>query len=470
MEWTGTFEIPNSGRRVGGRLTIDASESTLTTFGVLQDVSGNPSADIFREDDVDSVPMAWCVTEEGRHLTLLDLVPLGGNVGLTGTGLEPTRQQWIVGSAVGALIEPIYPVTFSSMSFGLTDLSAWLGAPHHTHEIRWGQPRIDVSATALDIKAKTDEGLDIGFGGRLQAQGGFDSVTVNYPTRVNATPPKEATWQSIVNQIVTPIETMLWTATGRFSALEEPSLRLDGDHPQYHRLWVSLLEPRSFSRPERRSTPIDMLYLGPDIPGGVETGLKKWFSVWEEISPAFGPVIARTRAPFTYANDRFHASVAALESYSDQRNKPMGLSKAQRKARRQRVKHAIETQAPELTDWVVEAVKQAERPSLRSRLDHLLSEAGDIGEAIVGADRDQFLTAVVKARNAYAHSTRIIGAIQGGSALHWVTQGLNWVLRYHALTELGFSSDDAQQRVLANSTFLQETQRIQQALAQPESA
>lgn len=299
---------------------------------------------------------------------------------------------------------------------------------------------------------------------------GFDTVTVEYPARVTGTPPEEMTWEDLVNTVVTPIEAMLWIATGRFSALEEPNVRLEGDPPRYYRLWISPLQPRRFTKPEHRIPHHDMLYTAADIPGGVETGVTKWLGIWDDISPAFGPVIARYRAPFTYANDRFHAAVAALESYSDRRKKPPTLTKAERKGRRKRVEQAIQSQEPDLTEWVMKAVREAERPNLRTRLDHLLSEAEDVGQALTGEDRDYFLSAVVKARHAYAHSIRIVGAIEGGPALHWAAQGLNWVLRYHALTEIGFDPAQARERVLTDTTFVQETDRLRQALERPESA
>ena len=470
MEWTGTFEIPNSGVRVGGRVRIDAGESVLTTFGALAQRSGGPVTDIVADDDGQTLPMVWCVTEDGERLTLLNLVSLGGSLGTLGTDLTTTRQQWIVGSAVGALIEPVELVTFSSIAFGLTDLSAWLQTPRPSQDVRGNNPQVDLSVKAPDIAEMTYEGLIIKFGGQLGMRSGFDTVTVEYPARVTGTPPEEMTWEDLVNTVVTPIEAMLWIATGRFSALEEPNVRLEGDPPRYYRLWISPLQPRRFTKPEHRIPHHDMLYTAADIPGGVETGVTKWLGIWDDISPAFGPVIARYRAPFTYANDRFHAAVAALESYSDRRKKPPTLTKAERKGRRKRVEQAIQSQEPDLTEWVMKAVREAERPNLRTRLDHLLSEAEDVGQALTGEDRDYFLSAVVKARHAYAHSIRIVGAIEGGPALHWAAQGLNWVLRYHALTEIGFDPAQARERVLTDTTFVQETDRLRQALERPESA
>ena len=87
---------------------------------------------------------------------------------------------------------------------------------------------------------------------------------------------------------------------------------------------------------------------------------------------------------------------------------------------------------------------------------------------MTGTDRSGFLSGVIKARNAYAHSTRVAGAIEGGPALHWATQGLNWILRYYAMIDIGFDPDTARQKVLSNRVFEQEVKRLREALEQPQ--
>jgi hypothetical protein len=472
MEWTGTFEIPGSDTRVGGRLVIDEGETLLTTFGDLASDIANDSTSTLLAWDTDkpNVPMVWCVTEESKALTLLDLAYLSESQGTGPSGFATTRQQWIVGGAVEAYIEPVERATFSSVSFGLTDLSSWLKSPRPSQSFRWDEPSVELSVTTHETVDVAIDELTVSFGGRIGVEHGLDSITVEHGTRITATVQGEMSWQEMLNRVVTPLEVFLWIATGRFSALEEPRLRLDGDRPQYYRLWVSLLQPRRFNPPGRRLTDTEMLYTAASLPGGLESAVKNWFDVWDEVSVALGPVIARYRAPFSYSNDRFHSTVAALESYSERRRPPPRLSKAERRERRRRLEQIVREQAPDLKSWVMAAVQNADRPSLRTRLEHLLVEAGEVGEALTGEDREGFLSAVIKARNAYSHSTRVAGAIEGGAALHWATQGLNWVLRYYALVDIGFDPNTAKQKVLANHTFVQEIERLREALERPEAS
>lgn len=124
-----------------------------------------------------------------------------------------------------------------------------------------------------------------------------------------------------------------------------------------------------------------------------------------------------------------------------------------------------DSSAPNLTDWVLEALEQAHYHTLRSRLERLLDEAGSIGDALVGDDKDGFISAVVKARDAYAHSAPIVGGVEGGAALHWAAEGLNWLLRHYALIEVGFEKVQATERVITNNTFIQVTERLRGAIA-----
>jgi hypothetical protein len=464
MEWTGTFEVPGSDVRVGGRLTIDSGQSTLTTFGALAtDGGSHVEPDPWSDDgDVETIPMVWGVSEDGARLTLLELTSLGGN--RSWPGEWTIRQQWICQCAIGGHVEPVEPVTFSSLALGLTDLSAWMNTPMPDEKWLTKPYRVDFSVVTHEIAELNHGDLTIHFDGSFGTQSGFDSITVTYPARITGTTSVELSWQQLVNDVATPIEVLLWVATGRFSALDDLRVRLDGPRPAYVPLWVSLLQPRRFEPPRRRLVHNEMLFTADDMPGGVEAGVARWFDRWSDIRPAFGPVIARYRAPFSYADDRFHSAIAALESYSTQKHGQRALSKHDRNQRIERVREALDASAPDLTHWVSKALEKAHYHTLRTRLELLLGEAGPISEAIVGDDRDAFISAVIRARDAYAHSTPIVGAIEGGATLHWTAQGLNWLLRYHALTEIGFDSEQARELVLTNYTFVREAERLREAL------
>jgi hypothetical protein len=113
MEWHGTFEIPGTDRRVGGRLVIDESESLLRLYGSLR-----PSENGKSEDEV---PLVWGTTESGQRLTLVDLASLGSS--LVGPGLRRS-ESWLCGHAIEHHLEPKQPLTFSAVTCGMTYLSS----------------------------------------------------------------------------------------------------------------------------------------------------------------------------------------------------------------------------------------------------------------------------------------------------------------------------------------------------------
>lgn len=269
MEWMGIFEIPGSDVRVGGRLVITEEDSRLTTFGALAEKPDASSvANLFIDfDNSATVPMVWGVAEDGQRLTLLDLVSLGGNVSFPGDWT--TRQEWICDAAIGAHIEPADPVTFSALSFGLTDLSSWLQSPQHNMDIKGeGPTAIDLSIPQHEETEVVVSELTLGFGTLAGVESGFDKLTVRYPARLTVTSALELSWQQYLDEVAAPMEVLLWVATGRFNALLDPRVRLDGPKPQSVPLWVSLLRPRRYEPPNRRLIPSEMLFTAEEMPGG----------------------------------------------------------------------------------------------------------------------------------------------------------------------------------------------------------
>jgi hypothetical protein len=208
MEWTGTFEVPGSGVRVGGRLTIDAGHSTFTTFGALSvDSTDASTSDDPLEPTAERIPMVWGVAEDGSRLTLIDLTSLGGN--MTWPGAWTTRQQWICACAIGGHIEPEDPLTFSSLSFGLTDLSAWLGTPRPEEEVGRDNPSLELSVGMHEIAEVVHGGITFHFDATWGTRRAIDEVTVEYPARATGTSSVELPWEQLINSVVTPIEVLL---------------------------------------------------------------------------------------------------------------------------------------------------------------------------------------------------------------------------------------------------------------------
>lgn len=452
MEWHGTFEIPQSDRRVGGRLVIDESESLLRLYGSL--ASGGV-------DDLDDrVPLLWGTTETGHDLTLLGLTRLRSS--WFGPGLRRS-ESWICAHAIEGHILPQDPLTFSAVKCGMTYLSSWLEAPAPS-----GTYRVDgvtIEARPVLIGRVELDDITYEFHNSVSRTSGFDLASIRYPSWVTALPPDEQQLEELVNDHITPVEALLWLATDRFSEMST-EVRLEGERGSgYAKVWSSALKPIDFEPPTRRLVRSEMLFTANEIPGGLEGGLARWLSRWSEISHALGPVIARYRAPFSYTNDRLATSVAALESYS-RVDRPWGkISDEEMSRRRETIRNALAPVDAELVDWTIEGIENNTRETLRRRLKDLLDAAGDLEKELLGnvKNRRQFLNEGVESRNRIAHLLPAGGLSEGGS-LHWAHRGFNWLLRFHLMTDLGFSAEETAERIKANSRFRQEAERLQEDL------
>lgn len=105
MEWLGSFQVPNSGRKVGGRLVIDEHKSELTTFDEL--LPDPDRAAPYTDSDV-NIPMVWGETHAGKRLTLLNVRSLGGTFFSGGW----SRERWLCDAAIEERLEPEEPPTF----------------------------------------------------------------------------------------------------------------------------------------------------------------------------------------------------------------------------------------------------------------------------------------------------------------------------------------------------------------------
>ena len=153
-----------------------------------------------------------------------------------------------------------------------------------------------------------------------------------------------------------------------------------------------------------------------------------------------------------------------VDHYSGLTSGPFEIPKKERKKRIAKVEQALQSDAPELVGWVRSALRNADRFELNTRLSLLLDESGQVSESLVGAEGEVFVERVIKSRNQVAHSLVRRGGIEGGGSLHWAFRGLNWLLRYYAMIELGFSEQFAQERITQNGEFRQEAARLRTSL------
>jgi hypothetical protein len=454
MEWIGSFEVPGSGRRVGGKLVISDTESQLTTFGPLVTPEPLQSGDTFPPHSRRKVSVVhgW---SGSKPLTLLNLDALD----IAMVDDWRTQERWLCQMALEAELPADHPLTFSGGQLDLTYLPDFV--PPAESALGSGMELADLIGRHRRIIAD----VDLADGGGLQliqedvVNQTLDGFTLEADVFGQYWVPDSRPPQKLVNAMVTPIEALIWLATDKHSELGL-WLALEERLETYGRLWVSLIKPRRFEPPKGRLAPYEVLFKAEELPGGIVEGIQHWYRLWPSLKHVVGPLLARSRARWAYTEDPFSTVVAALEEYSKRRINGGPLERAEFRKRRRRICDLVSAEEPDLAAWADESLRLTNRFTLNERLTRLLDEADKIGSDIAGTNPALFVAQIVKARNQLAHGSIRDGELQDGGSLFWRHRGLLWLMRYYLLLELGFSVAEAERRIVRQSRFRHEIAKL----------
>lgn len=263
------------------------------------------------------------------------------------------------------------------------------------------------------------------------------------------------TWQEICNLWIPRFEGLLWLATGAPSAIirfEMVIPNANGVDWQTHRLWASLIQPKSSPGPRR---PEGYLFTAQTFPGGFEEGITNWFQIMAKLKNVIQPLVARDHSPFIFGEDRLLTAVAAFDAYSNKKQTPSSAREL-RKNRIAQLKALVEHESEEFRIWANEAAQNQRTEPLRNRMSSILTELPNVVEDLLGAHKEDFLTEVNRARNRQAHAlkdkpTGSFHDQDGG--LYFAAEALNWLLRAMLLIELDMPRREAEQAVQSSGSF-----------------
>lgn len=460
MDLLGSWWRPGHDEEVGGRLVIDDNESTLDIFGTLADWSEHDFArGVTSDAQVPDIPMLNGFAD-GQQLTVLGLTCLSPRFpGMIG------NEVWLCEAALETHLKEDHTLRFSGIKAELEHLGAWVGAPGASREwnMQDGSIRVEAQSEEL-VSVVLPDNTKLTLGQDLSESNEKEGIRLSFPASASFTGAALGSWRDLSEAYVMPLEALLWLATTRLSPADREWLKNDDERwTRYH---ASKIRPKAtdVERQRRRLVPSEMLFTAADLPGGASQGLRQWFDDWDQMSHVLGPLIARDRSPFSYADDRFTAAVAAVEEYhrlleGDDRELP----RAEHRARVSKIVDLVDRHEPGYSDWVHRALREANRISLKARLVQLTEESGEVAQQMLGNHLDDFIDAVCDARNEYAHGTKKESKIKGGEILHWSAAALRWLLRVTLLRSMGF--DDSVTRVSGYSRFSQEAKRIHDALS-----
>jgi hypothetical protein len=455
--WVGSWWRPGRREEVGGELTVGESGCSLILFGSFKEWTadelaqgvGFPLAEPLKE------PLVY--GHAGRtRFTLLDLsCTFPRPPGALGT------ERWSAEAAVeGHLEVPAdrSPPKFSGIQAILQHLGVWAQARGVDQRVSTGEYRVEVGAEPHTLSSAL-----LPSGGRIVIEQavatslGTSGFTIHQPVFARMEAPARLNWQGLLDECLQPLQVLLWIATAEPSWVDRVDVQLDESSPRgsrWARLWVPFMQP-GLERPSKDLLPSDVLFFANEMPGGFEEGFATWLELWGRMRHVVGPLYARARAPFAYADDRFYTAVTALEAYHRLvRDSDRDLPRRAHHARVERLRYVLREHAPDLEEWAVNATLPFNRIPLWRRIMELLAKSGEVGRSLVGQHGDRFAREVEELRHGQAHARPAsVSLVSEPGGLYVAASALVWLLRLSLLMELGFQNDEAIRRVTRHRWF-----------------
>ena len=465
--WHGSWWRPSeSGKEeVGGELRIDDRGCILVLFGSFAS---------WNYDDLTRGAVAFPLDEplieplihgyaNGKMVSLLDAQCTFPRLpGALGT------ERWRARAAIEAHLDPgEEEPTFTGLRMHLQHLGAWARA-------RGVQERFDVREERLEVAAKTHQlascvlpsGAKVAIEQQVGTSHDAGAYSIRQPVSLAIEPPTAAPWLDLLNAWLQPWEVLLWVATASAGRVESLYVRPTNlSEARWCRLWVPLV--RSGAEADRELWPSDLLFTADEFPRGFCRGLDRWLEIWDDLRHVVGPLFARDRAPFVYANDRFYTAAAAVEGYHRYCSESgADVATADHRARVARLDSILSAWAPDLREWAVNAARPFNHVPLWRRFADVICSAGAVGESIVGVHGETFARQVASARHGHAHALEGPRLGDESGSLYFAARALVWLLRLTLMVDLGFDLDDAASRITKHDSFRWTAEEIRGSLEQ----
>jgi hypothetical protein len=125
------------------------------------------------------------------------------------------------------------------------------------------------------------------------------------------------------------------------------------------------------------------------------------------------------------------------------------------------VREALHKSRPERRMWAKQVLGNANKLSLATRIEEVVSHAVAIGLFLAPADPSRFASDIAGARNTPAHGGRLPLDRTERDRLYYTFQGLDWLLRVVLLSRLGLSASDVQSRLAGNPAFRRLAEKLE---------
>lgn len=307
-----------------GTLTFEEGE------GIKLDIMGWLEEDKLSPDTVGHpVEMIWGKSTEGELITLLKCYRAGITMGTTWTESYQVHEVFVSNNA---WFTPSEDITFKSLILQYTHLSEWVGisgfqAPGLTKlddfvknkkaEIIYKRPP---QLRSINVNDYT---ISIAFGESLPGIGpAMQKATIEQHTSILVEPRnlKEITLDE-VHILVTGIQNFLSLVMYDdpiYPLVIEGQVRIEGKNKQHkpHATMRLLFERLGTRKPSEKIKRHNILFTYKDVAGIWEGALNKLLATEDNVlKPVFTEFFAEYFSPPTYAEDRYMATIRAIEAF-----------------------------------------------------------------------------------------------------------------------------------------------------------
>ena len=431
--------------RAFGVVDLDADGWRLEVGGILGDGTGRSWWDA--DDDDEAVQC--CLhgsTTDGRDVTLLRCIRTSANDTMpTASPIE----QWIVNGIVLDGHISGEDERFSAVRVSVRPAEEWLGHRNVTRE--WREDRtITLSSVPLQhgpVRISDHDTITIHVAhGADFAENRLTSEAI-FEVRSTSTFTMREAEKLYVDPLV---EMMSFVTNGyvevRSVRFEPPDHDVHALRPELRRRW------RTMKSAEPTVQHFDMLLPDMMLGRSPEQFTADWLRLQRTYGYTMTMLVVPERAQFMHADTHLHVTWLAIEHFQSRRF-GSSVTKEERDQRNQRV---LDSAPDDLREWLRSVLPRSRNRGLPSRLMDVINHAGNTG-TVISESVPNLVRRACAARNRVAHPNPR-GA--DGWEYYVLYKALRWILRHCLLLELGYSQEEASERVRRCMAFDRESRTI----------
>lgn len=453
----GTWWIPGSKQRVGGRLTLSREERpALDLEGDLRDFF-----------DKTSTPLIHGIDHSGKRLTLFRCQRAAASINIGGQG--PSTATYVAALVLlGYHFKTEERIRFKKVGALFDHIAEWTRRSGFNYEYRSAADTED-NAPVFTLSYRYPQFEPITIPGatiRLEAEVLSEKLmSVNEhsfyeKTFIAVTPASPLPIEDLLSDYVGPVQHFLSFGIGQpvyvdelYGILDESDVAADGERDPGR---VEMYYPaRRKLRNERHLLEPYMLFSLADLGDTFPACLTRWFENRELLSPAYNLYFSVLFASELYSETRFLNLVQAVEVLHRKRWSGQYLDEAEYEPLRERMKQLVRDAVGRVRgEPLIGRLVYWNEWSLRQRIKDSVDRCGSWVATLI-PDRDAFAGTVVDTRNFLTHyDRRLEDAAAKGPELYVLAERVRFLLEGLLLLSLGIEQERAGEIITDTQHYL----------------